>query len=365
MTNSQKYNVEWICSAEQLLNPSFLVKWQKVVDQCGWSSVFQDPQFILNWLATKGKSLKVDPFFCVMDADDGMTVVIPACRYPGSWKTLWRRRLVLLGEPHLDFLDPVVSVRDPASIDWTVLWQRFISEVDALSCCETVCFFRVREFCSPKGAVPDSAECSSKLNLKGYESLAGFLKQKSQRHRGDIHRQKKRLENQGDLSLNVFGCHEVDDALCSLEKMISAYEQLHLEHRERFFKAPGTYEFYQGMIKELLREGIVHFSELRLNGMPISWHFGFFYRGVLHYYKPTYQVEYQVYSPGKVHLALLVELGIHEGWVAIDMGGGAERYKFQWADESVKLMQAEWKTSSVRAVVTNGTLNCIKRILSR
>jgi CelD/BcsL family acetyltransferase involved in cellulose biosynthesis len=114
------------------------------------------------------------------------------------------------------------------------------------------------------------------------------------------------------------------------------------------FGQPGTFAFYEHLVEVGLPAGLVHFSVQRLGDRPISWHFGFLGRRVLHWYKPTYEREFEGFSPGKVHLARLVELGVGDGWREIDLGPGTESYKRLWTDDVRPLVQWHWQADSLR-----------------
>ena len=149
------------------------------------------------------------------------------------------------------------------------------------------------------------------------------------------------------MALRVIGPTERADAIREFEGMVQAYRALWAgEPSAGLFDLPGTRAFYLKMIDDLLPLGYVHSSVLMLEGAPVSWHFGFLYQGALHYYKPTYAVRLASHSPGKVHLAMLVDQGIRSGWRHIDLGCGMEEYKSRWTDSGVELRQVAFRTSA-------------------
>ncbi len=131
--------------------------------------------------------------------------------------------------------------------------------------------------------------------------------------------------------------------------MREAYERLWLNTPSAdLFQQPGTFHFYQELLSNHLLDSLVHFSVLRLNGQSIAWHFGFLHRKVLHWYKPTYDVEFRDLSPGKVLLAELVQLGISSNWREIDLGCGTEPYKYDWTSSERKLRKWYWNAKTLR-----------------
>jgi len=86
----------------------------------------------------------------------------------------------------------------------------------------------------------------------------------------------------------------------------------------------------------MLGKGL-HFSTLRgaNSDEDVSYHFGFHSGGWLLWYRPSYSHQYQVYSPSKIHIQMLMERGCAEGWAGFDFLLGPEEYKKQWANEKL------------------------------
>ena len=166
-------------------------------------------------------------------------------------------------------------------------------------------------------------------------SLAGTYEELESRwrkaHRTDVRRQTKRLEGLGRLSLRVLG--DANEA----RRELTTYLDVHTDSwaqrgfRERA-RNVALRDFFAALIDELWETGVVHFSRLEVDGEPISFHFGFLCGGRFYWYKPAYVQSYANYSPGKVHIAKLLALGVSEGWTTFDLLRGAEPYKQDWAD---------------------------------
>ncbi|HEB85543.1 MAG TPA: GNAT family N-acetyltransferase [Gammaproteobacteria bacterium] len=147
--------------------------------------------------------------------------------------------------------------------------------------------------------------------------------------RGDVRRQMRRLGEQGVLTIKVYEGF-VADRLSVLEKM--HLNEWGSKGMPSEFSDPCELEFYRGAV-QALPFNMVHYSEVLLDGEPISCHLGFISNSWLYWYKPTYNMDYQVFSPGKVHLALLSKWGIENGLIGIDFLQGAEAYKNLWAND--------------------------------
>ena len=336
----------------------FLSLWEGIVTQCPNARVFDEPALVRTWFETKGRAMGLEPLFCLAKRSDGMSALMGLTRSARGWKSRIRRQLVGVGEPHFDYQQPVWRAPDGHSFPWGDFWAAIEEfEIRSSRDFESLRMVRMREDTAPPDAVRDHAEVSPYISLKERNDLDQFLATCRSSHRADVRRQRRRLIREGKLTYEVFQRDQMRPAMTEFHRMREAYERLHADEPSvGLFSLPGTCEFYEQMICDLLQTGLIHFSRLLLNGTPISWHFGFLHRNVLHWYKPTYAKEFRNFSPGKVHLAYAIEEGIKQGWTELDLGPGAEDYKFQWTPNYIPLYTREW-----RSVTLRGTLvKCLK-----
>lgn len=78
-------------------------------------------------------------------------------------------------------------------------------------------------------------------------------------------------------------------------------------------------------------------STLWLDGRLATGHFGLQADGVLHYWFTAYDPELSHFSPGLVLLHRIAEAVAAEGMTRIDLGGGAYRFKQEFADLRIPL----------------------------
>jgi CelD/BcsL family acetyltransferase involved in cellulose biosynthesis len=153
-------------------------------------------------------------------------------------------------------------------------------------------------------------------------------------HRIDIKRQIKRLSQKGRLSLKLFNRRE--EAVSHFKYFLAMYEQ-------RWKKVGSANplskdkrkDYYLNLVTNLTGK-FLHFSALCLNDKPISYHIGFLYANRFYYYKPAFDIAYENFSPGKVHIAFLVKEGCNNKWKCIDFLRGDEPYKFNWTPQVIK-----------------------------
>jgi CelD/BcsL family acetyltransferase involved in cellulose biosynthesis len=77
----------------------------------------------------------------------------------------------------------------------------------------------------------------------------------------------------------------------------------------------------------------LRFTRVLLDGRPVAFHFGFFYRGRYSWWRPSFDIELARYSPGEVLLRHVLFAAIDEGSTVFDFGSGDMPYKLRFATE--------------------------------
>lgn len=153
-------------------------------------------------------------------------------------------------------------------------------------------------------------------------------------HRTDVRRQKKRLAASGALSL--WAPDTLTEARAALQEFFAVHDEKWLSQGQ-----PGRFQdvrqrvHFSAIVDRLWRRGL-HFSILRCGSVNVSFGIGLLSDGWVQWYRPAYRRDYQNLSPGKVHIALLVEEACQRGWKGIDFLQGAEAYKLQWSNQQVR-----------------------------
>ncbi|MBI1911111.1 MAG: GNAT family N-acetyltransferase [Deltaproteobacteria bacterium] len=152
--------------------------------------------------------------------------------------------------------------------------------------------------------------------------------------RTDLRRQRRRLEEKGELRLHIPGRKK------EILEILPVFFEMHTAQWEtrKFnmkFLDPEMRQFCRNLADEL-HENQLHFSYLTCGTEVISMHLGFLSSGWLLWYMPAYNMAFERQSPGKVHLHMLIEHGLGKGWKGIDFLQGNEEYKLMWSTTSVE-----------------------------
>lgn len=105
-----------------------------------------------------------------------------------------------------------------------------------------------------------------------------------------------------------------------------------IDERTSQFNRQEQRQFFYDAAEHLNREGVLHFTALLSNDRPVAFHLGFLRNGELTYYKPSYNLAFEKFSPGIVLLRFLFEEAVEQGWKVFDFATGDESYKYRFAN---------------------------------
>lgn len=193
----------------------------------------------------------------------------------------------------------------------------------------------------------EQRETAPKLRIDGAD-FATVERGWSINHRTDVRRRRKRLAEQGPVSLWQ------PSTVAEAEPVLSEFFQVHDEKwlaqgYPGMFQQASNRVHFQSLLKRGWGRGI-HFSTVRYGDTDVSYHFGFLSGGWLQWYRPSYRSSYSGFSPSKIHVAMLIEEACRSKWKGMDFLLGAEPYKDLWANETAEVVSIhagfhEWSPS--------------------
>jgi CelD/BcsL family acetyltransferase involved in cellulose biosynthesis len=183
--------------------------------------------------------------------------------------------------------------------------------------------------------VAEQVQTAPRLSIAG-RTYAEIESTWSPSHRTDVRRQRKRLAALGKLSLwqpqNSNDAHEL------LEELFVVHDEKWLSQGQPGrFHDPAERRHFSAIVDRMWGNGL-HLSALKSGETNVSYGFGFFSNNWIQWYRPTYRTDYHNYSPGKVHIALLLEEACQKQWQGFDFLTGPEPYKLQWTNETMRVM---------------------------
>jgi CelD/BcsL family acetyltransferase involved in cellulose biosynthesis len=99
-----------------------------------------------------------------------------------------------------------------------------------------------------------------------------------------------------------------------------------------FFGDSRQRDFYREQVRTLYAKGWILFSVVSFDDRPISFHFGYRYGNRVYFIKSTFDLEYQKYAPGMLHIRYLLEHAMETGADEFDFTTGEEKFKYEFTN---------------------------------
>jgi CelD/BcsL family acetyltransferase involved in cellulose biosynthesis len=140
-----------------------------------------------------------------------------------------------------------------------------------------------------------------------------------------------------------------------------ALKEFTIAHVARFLESgrisnlapPDRRSFIYELAKRLSSNGWMALSRLTLEGKSIAWNYGFQFGGSWFWYQPTFDSEYERFSPGYCLLVKIVEAACQRPELtAVDLGLGEEEYKARFATSGCQTLHLSLSSSPKRHLGT-------------
>jgi CelD/BcsL family acetyltransferase involved in cellulose biosynthesis len=126
------------------------------------------------------------------------------------------------------------------------------------------------------------------------------------------------------------------------EEFLGEIETFFQQHINRWVETPypslfvdeKNKEFYRQLSKMSDQIDWLRFTGIRWQGQMIAYHFGFAYKNIFIWYKPTFKNELSRHSPGEVLLRQLLLQSIKNEDTCFDFGLGEESFKSRFANRT-------------------------------
>lgn len=307
--------------------------WTEALDASKENYVFQTYEYMSTWWKYFGQTQKNRELLLLL-ADDsgGITGIAPLM----MTKSLFFNKSVIqfIGTDICDYMDFII---EPINYEKTFL--KIIEYLSGLR------FLEVDLKYIPEGSrmIQNSDNLQKKKRMhrkifqtdscpyihlqKDWQELVWGIKSKL---RGEIKRNKKRLQERGDL---VFKSHTRE---APSNKNLEDYFDMHIKKWKSYSKTYSQFQYkhWRGFITRLTSlmfdRGWLDFSYLELDKNMVACHFGFRYKDRLYYYIPTFDPGFASYSPTKILIMKMIEDSHHRGFKEFDFLRGREPYKMAW-----------------------------------
>jgi CelD/BcsL family acetyltransferase involved in cellulose biosynthesis len=329
------WRFDWIEGGESNAPLELRRRWDAAFESHG--DIWQYRGFFRCWDETMAAAHNQRPILSLASDCAGRQVIYPLYAQRRSmWGAPFTTVEPMGGAFYCDYQDPLPIGERMREEDWQSYWaglrgslpRRFgrLSEL------------RVYRLTNLSGAVGGGLKVSTVspfIPLDGVTDLQALLADRGRNLRERVGRLLRRARDRGGYALRRVSSDSIPEAIGQFCQCYA--EQWGQEGRPHVMQNPETRLYWSALAAAANASGKLHFSVFEVDGEPWHWHFGLEHRGVLLWYKMTYHVRFSQLSPGMLHLALLVEDGIARGMRCVDLGCGAEDYKFKWTDSSQEL----------------------------
>jgi CelD/BcsL family acetyltransferase involved in cellulose biosynthesis len=141
----------------------------------------------------------------------------------------------------------------------------------------------------------------------------------------DVERRRRRLEEQGTVSV------EVDEGIDRLEEGLSLEGSgWKAAEQTAILSSPATADFYREIAEWAAARGWLRLCFLRVDGRAIAFQFALEQGGAHYFVKGGYDPDYNAFSPGKLLLHATLMRAREQGLARYELLGDVEPWKLEW-----------------------------------
>jgi CelD/BcsL family acetyltransferase involved in cellulose biosynthesis len=197
---------------------------------------------------------------------------------------------------------------------------------------------------------------------------AGILANLSRRHRKELRRQRRRLEEIGPVGLEtISGRAELEQGFADLLALEGSGWKV--ERGTAIASRPETRSFYQEVAVWAAERGYLALFFLTVGGKRVAVDLCLDHMGVRYMLKGGFLPEYAGFSPGTLLLEANLAQGVAAGLKRIELGGGSDSYKLRWTQSTSKRWQiqafSESPAGRVSMVLHTNALPLARRLRDR
>lgn len=183
------------------------------------------------------------------------------------------------------------------------------------------------------------------IEVRGDENFTEFNKRYSQRSRKAKRRHRRRLEELGPLTFNLFD--EGGDANRAAKHAINLKREWLKATKTISPAFNGTLidDFFDAATKENDHSANIKVSELCVDNHPAAIEIGILVKGHYGAHLGVFDPDYSDHSPGSLQMQDTIAALIEKGVKVIDLFAPGDKYKYEWTEQSVPVYDFAYSTS--------------------
>jgi hypothetical protein len=188
-----------------------------------------------------------------------------------------------------------------------------------------------------------------------------YWKSLAKRLRVDVTGYLKRAEKQGTVELRKVSDREECERI--LERFVSLHDARWSARgqRSKYVTRERHRRFLEDVVRRAQEDERLYFPYLTLDSEPIAVAVCFLDRGKIYYVWPTFHVDFANLAPGKLLLYHILRDAFASGFREVDLGPGADAYKFLWTRQKREVSQVLFHQSSLRLWTNYDLLPRVRR----
>ncbi len=325
------WKFEWLTHWNEVEDSSFVSQWQRWFDcSNGNTNIFFSPAIAGEWCQTY-KSEYVKPKFLIATCSDELSVIFPLVIFTDKLFELYQRKLAPVGLDNFDYQDPIFSGEHSDKM-YASFWRKFFNETEKQNEFDIMSISRIRQkFAMPANDFTET-ERAPFIDISQFDSFDEWCERLPRSFRKEIRKRHRNLNDDGKVELDIYRQDETARAISEF------LPQFLYHHRRRWPDSRRPELLYKNIIKSALPKGLADLSVLKFNNKPISWSFHLKNNAYYYCYISAWDSDFGRYSPGKIHLGMLLSRAIENNYELFDLMRGQEQYKSLWTDTSIALM---------------------------
>lgn len=187
-----------------------------------------------------------------------------------------------------------------------------------------------------KGAKVIYSDRSALVDFRPYDNFQAYLKSRKPKTRKNLRNARNRLERDHDFEHEIVtGADDIRSIMDQAFEARLAWMQDRAETAPAF-RDPDFRRLLGGLTESAAGEDLIGFR-LRVGDTPIAVQWGFLHAGRYYAYISARNPAFDAYSPGRLHLGMVLEACFERGVDVVELMAPASDYKMSWTDQTRRI----------------------------
>ncbi len=313
--------IQYITNIQDI--PISAIQWNNLVKQNETNTIFQTYEWIESWW--QSCSERYELFILLVREKNKVIGIAPMMT---EVRPCGRKQLSFIGDGNADYQDFILPIKKSFALN--CIWDFLLSNPKLW---DRIAFHNIPGASSSINLLK-ALSIDSKLRIIDNEktkcpalSIHGDPEQVEKILNKYSNRRKYNYFNK----LGVLTEKDITD-IAELKSYLPVFFKQHIERWANtpypsLFNEQKNQDFYEVLAEKLLPNKSLLFSVVELDGIPLSFHYGFDYNAKIIWYKPSFNMDYAKHSPGLLMIRHLLRHALANDKTELDFTIGDEAFK--------------------------------------